>query len=223
MMPADCSFIKGKTSRAATITEVALSFMTCSKSAVEISSAGANECTPALLIRAAMGPACPISLMTLFTSSSLFISQRTWRPNWPSPLLDKQTTVQPRCVNSFAMAAPMPLDPPVTIYCASDIIKLRCSAFQKSLHPFFSVLATVRQRGQIGLHFQSLLERQLQCMLYRPARKPGGWTAVLGQISGKLKPPIHQPSGFQYLRSEEHTSELQSRGHLVCRLLLEKK
>src|SRR5690554_7570004 len=26
-----------------------------------------------------------------------------------------------------------------------------------------------------------------------------------------------------YLRSEEHTSELQSRPHLVCRLLLEKK
>src|SRR5690625_3689093 len=28
---------------------------------------------------------------------------------------------------------------------------------------------------------------------------------------------------FQLVRSEEHTSELQSRGHLVCRLLLEKK
>src|SRR5207253_10725472 len=27
----------------------------------------------------------------------------------------------------------------------------------------------------------------------------------------------------EYARSEEHTSELQSRGHLVCRLLLEKK
>src|SRR5690625_6030604 len=27
----------------------------------------------------------------------------------------------------------------------------------------------------------------------------------------------------QKVRSEEHTSELQSRGHLVCRLLLEKK
>src|SRR5437870_6392344 len=26
-----------------------------------------------------------------------------------------------------------------------------------------------------------------------------------------------------HVRSEEHTSELQSRGHLVCRLLLEKK
>src|SRR5690625_6322831 len=32
------------------------------------------------------------------------------------------------------------------------------------------------------------------------------------------------PQNFCYkLRSEEHTSELQSRGHLVCRLLLEKK
>src|SRR5207253_956975 len=31
---------------------------------------------------------------------------------------------------------------------------------------------------------------------------------------------VHQAAGQ---RSEEHTSELQSRGHLVCRLLLEKK
>src|SRR5690625_1666693 len=30
-------------------------------------------------------------------------------------------------------------------------------------------------------------------------------------------------TGSQQFRSEEHTSELQSRGHLVCRLLLEKK
>src|SRR5439155_26753905 len=29
--------------------------------------------------------------------------------------------------------------------------------------------------------------------------------------------------GLEEPRSEEHTSELQSRGHLVCRLLLEKK
>src|SRR5437870_9397682 len=29
--------------------------------------------------------------------------------------------------------------------------------------------------------------------------------------------------GAELARSEEHTSELQSRGHLVCRLLLEKK
>src|SRR5207253_8165081 len=31
------------------------------------------------------------------------------------------------------------------------------------------------------------------------------------------------PESISNLRSEEHTSELQSRGHLVCRLLLEKK
>src|SRR5437870_6069636 len=31
------------------------------------------------------------------------------------------------------------------------------------------------------------------------------------------------PSSRPRKRSEEHTSELQSRGHLVCRLLLEKK
>src|SRR5439155_6371572 len=32
-----------------------------------------------------------------------------------------------------------------------------------------------------------------------------------------------QAASARRLRSEEHTSELQSRGHLVCRLLLEKK
>src|SRR5690625_5508378 len=35
-----------------------------------------------------------------------------------------------------------------------------------------------------------------------------------------IPPPICSPT---CCRSEEHTSELQSRGHLVCRLLLEKK
>src|SRR5690625_6657931 len=33
----------------------------------------------------------------------------------------------------------------------------------------------------------------------------------------------YQREDGNYKRSEEHTSELQSRGHLVCRLLLEKK
>src|SRR5439155_24320446 len=33
----------------------------------------------------------------------------------------------------------------------------------------------------------------------------------------------HRSNSRARLRSEEHTSELQSRGHLVCRLLLEKK
>src|SRR5690625_6653719 len=40
-------------------------------------------------------------------------------------------------------------------------------------------------------------------------------------INNKIK--TLKRTGFGYRRSEEHTSELQSRGHLVCRLLLEKK
>src|SRR5205809_4937230 len=40
----------------------------------------------------------------------------------------------------------------------------------------------------------------------------------------KLDVAIHKLDGYPYdYRSEEHTSELQSRLHLVCRLLLEKK
>src|SRR5258707_9090938 len=38
-----------------------------------------------------------------------------------------------------------------------------------------------------------------------------------------LKGPVTTPIGGGFSRSEEHTSELQSRQYLVCRLLLEKK
>src|SRR2546430_8365396 len=34
---------------------------------------------------------------------------------------------------------------------------------------------------------------------------------------------VHEPGLCAHLRSEEHTSELQSQSNLVCRLLLEKK
>src|SRR5437870_10285246 len=46
--------------------------------------------------------------------------------------------------------------------------------------------------------------------LFRP--RTASWS-IRGRDSGGAITP----------RSEEHTSELQSRGHLVCRLLLEKK
>src|SRR5690625_6752810 len=45
---------------------------------------------------------------------------------------------------------------------------------------------------------------------------------VLGMGPHRLAPET-RPDWFFDTRSEEHTSELQSRGHLVCRLLLEKK
>src|SRR5712675_3710124 len=48
----------------------------------------------------------------------------------------------------------------------------------------------------------------------------GSWSTI-----GRFHPsPITSPSSTNTApRSEEHTSELQSRLHLVCRLLLEKK
>src|SRR3712207_8004272 len=60
----------------------------------------------------------------------------------------------------------------------------------------------------------------------------------IASASHELRTPIFSLGGFlelladeeldeatrrQFLRSEEHTSELQSRQYLVCRLLLEKK
>src|SRR5690625_6794266 len=49
-----------------------------------------------------------------------------------------------------------------------------------------------------------------------PARIQGVTHRLLGQAQNLRRPTLFD-------RSEEHTSELQSRGHLVCRLLLEKK
>src|SRR5690625_6453241 len=56
-----------------------------------------------------------------------------------------------------------------------------------------------------------------------PIAIAGGVVSVLlglRLMSGKT---IKSIANIEYTRSEEHTSELQSRGHLVCRLLLEKK
>src|SRR3712207_7946637 len=77
--------------------------------------------------------------------------------------------------------------------------------------------------------------------LSRHEREAGERVAVLrlpdkdGEVGGEerfrvpfgLEPADHAPLGLQgeahLRRSEEHTSELQSRQYLVCRLLLEKK
>src|SRR5687768_18201295 len=49
-----------------------------------------------------------------------------------------------------------------------------------------------------------------------PVKPLPGWNVRL--IGTSVSPPL-----YRRRRSEEHTSELQSRLHLVCRLLLEKK
>src|SRR5207253_8226582 len=66
--------------------------------------------------------------------------------------------------------------------------------------------ATVEAVGET----QQTVLRDLQLIEDRRRRTPGR-AGFVGDL------------GARGVRSEEHTSELQSRGHLVCRLLLEKK
>src|SRR3712207_7483839 len=58
--------------------------------------------------------------------------------------------------------------------------------------------------------------RKLTVIVVGTGLAGGSAAATLGEAGYKVK-------SFWYQRSEEHTSELQSRQYLVCRLLLEKK
>src|SRR2546422_5747729 len=80
--------------------------------------------------------------------------------------------------------------------------------------------------------FRSLLARLLGVGAERDAAEPAVGGAdeqrpdrALGEVVGGVEQPRLGGGGAEARieRSEEHTSELQSRLHLVCRLLLEKK
>src|SRR5690625_6709060 len=71
-------------------------------------------------------------------------------------------------------------------------------------------LSFVRIDGHTGKSVHQILQCEVERICFRQKRKQ---THLVCRI-------IDQEI---FLRSEEHTSELQSRGHLVCRLLLEKK
>src|SRR5437870_8343137 len=67
--------------------------------------------------------------------------------------------------------------------------------------------------------------RRLGCshssvILWREVVRRRGLKALTAKPAPGRPPKL---TAAQQRRSEEHTSELQSRGHLVCRLLLEKK
>src|SRR5207253_6435420 len=69
--------------------------------------------------------------------------------------------------------------------------------------------------GEIVKHGFSQRRKQLRKLL---AGQIDNWESISKKISVPLTARAEELSFEQ--RSEEHTSELQSRGHLVCRLLL---
>src|SRR5690625_2276326 len=83
--------------------------------------------------------------------------------------------------------------------------------------------------GRIGKLPIRYLRHQCLRLLMRHRRGAGlaGNTGFSDQSHASSLPSSHgdqvSRSAIFAARSEEHTSELQSRGHLVCRLLLEKK
>src|SRR5690349_23947300 len=75
---------------------------------------------------------------------------------------------------------------------------------RSTLFPYTTLFRSSLARG----------ERASQVVRYGPSSRRGR-----GPPGGVVKVVVHDSIG----RSEEHTSELQSRRDLVCRLLLEKK
>src|SRR2546430_2836128 len=92
-----------------------------------------------------------------------------------------------------------------------------------------SVETSAQTSGMLGLLFASIAGSGKQrWSLYAPP--PGNGVPIAG-FSGRLRRRMspsrwlsrNSSSRRSSLRSEEHTSELQSQSNLVCRLLLEKK
>src|SRR5690625_6092037 len=73
------------------------------------------------------------------------------------------------------------------------------------------VVATPTLQGAIERNSARTTEALADALIDRGAAEPDAHVAAAAVIAGLAR------------KSEEHTSELQSRGHLVCRLLLEKK
>src|SRR5437870_6619321 len=83
---------------------------------------------------------------------------------------------------------------------------------------------------QLGIGMAKALGRPLQAVaVYDPYLHYAMFNGIVGVLSEKASKIFRFKEQEQLheeiidTRSEEHTSELQSRGHLVCRLLLEKK
>src|SRR5690625_6804520 len=84
----------------------------------------------------------------------------------------------------------------------------------EEVSPFYELHAAVTRQDHEGMPPGGWYgeQRMSRIEALRAFTIDAAYAAHQEEILGTLEP-----------RSEEHTSELQSRGHLVCRLLLEKK
>src|SRR5207253_10243284 len=92
-----------------------------------------------------------------------------------------------------------------------------------SLHdalPISSEPGMTRMNNKIQERFNALLSHKAVEAGAPPALTEALARQLLDRL-GQLRLFAHAYPLLTNLRSEEHTSELQSRGHLVCRLLLE--
>src|SRR5690606_41925194 len=89
-----------------------------------------------------------------------------------------------------------------------------------SLHDDLPISAATTVR-KVRASSVSMMHRRVVAEIHRPAARsqPAGRFDSIGDARTPLSVTIMSIG----MRSEEHTSELQSRENLVCRLLLEKK
>src|SRR3712207_8536770 len=85
---------------------------------------------------------------------------------------------------------------------------------RSTLFPYTTLFRSDRMAGGIAL---------LGIMQPHTGREGHARESQRWYVRGYRKPPYGQYAVGAVARSEEHTSELQSRQYLVCRLLLEKK
>src|SRR3712207_8904042 len=94
---------------------------------------------------------------------------------------------------------------------------------RSTLFPYttlFRSAAQVSDREQVGTGRRWVVPHRQRRSGVDRARAPGVHAVALAQVPAGVLGDADHPLGR---RSEEHTSELQSRQYLVCRLLLEKK
>src|SRR3712207_8632281 len=78
-------------------------------------------------------------------------------------------------------------------------------------------------RSELKDHRDAAADDRHLCVAKGPGGEESLHDQLIGAVRGHRQEGAADQSRHQRVRSEEHTSELQSRQYLVCRLLLEKK